>query len=48
MFCGIHDPHLARLLAGAEDDMPDARDTLLVSGFLAVETLCLMLGALPW
>ena len=48
MFCCTHDPSLASLLARNEEDMPDGRDMLLVSGLLAVEILCLVLGAPPW
>jgi hypothetical protein len=32
MFCCIHDPTLASLLAGQEKAMPDARESLLVAG----------------
>ena len=48
MFCCTHDPSLASLLARNGEDMPDGGDMLLVSGLLAAEIRCLVLGALPW
>jgi hypothetical protein len=49
MFCCIHDPTLASLLAGNEKDMPNAREPLLVAGFLGLHVLCLLsLGAWVW
>ncbi len=49
MFCFIHDPHLARLLAGKDEVMPGGWETLLVGSVLGLEILCLLaLGAVPW
>ncbi len=48
MFCCIHDPRLASLLAGHEEAMPNDDTDLLVLGFLALQMLCLLaIGALP-
>lgn len=49
MFCCIHDPTLASVLAGQETAMPDARESPLIAGFLGLHVLCLVgLGAWPW
>jgi len=49
MFCCIHDPNLASLLAGDDAAMPDANESLVICGVLALEILCLLaLGSVPW